>query len=106
MKLFLLRKDLFVFGISFEYFEIMYRLRGREVSYQSYMAVVILNMQFTFRLWKRKKEIVVPTPEGNITSSEIWQPEHSKEELTEEEKCPCFYGGTCPQGGKHKDDNV
>ena len=46
----------------------------------------------------------MPTPEGNITGSEIWQPEHSKEELTEEEKCPCFYGGTCPTGGEHKDD--
>ena len=45
----------------------------------------------------------MPTPEGNITGSEIWQPE--KEELTEEEKCPCFYGGTCPTGGEHKDDN-
>ena len=55
-----------------------------------------------FRSMVRGEEIM-PTPEGNITGSEIWQVE-PKEELTEEEKCPCFYGGTCPTGGEHKDD--
>ena len=65
-------------------------------------------------------EEIMPTPEGNITGSEIWQvaeqikeedkelldrlADEEKEELTEAEKCPCFYGGTCPTGGEHKDD--
>ena len=45
----------------------------------------------------------MPTPEGNISTSAIWQAQEPKEELTDEEKCPCFYGGTCPTNGEHKE---
>jgi hypothetical protein len=42
----------------------------------------------------------MPVPEGQITGSQIW----TTPETVEEEKCPCFYGGTCPTNGEHKDD--
>ena len=51
----------------------------------------------------------MPTPYGIISTSEgPVNPEEPKiekgtEELTDEEQCPCFYGGTCPTNGEHKE---
>jgi hypothetical protein len=44
-------------------------------------------------------EAIMPVPEGQITGSEVWTTPEAVEE-----KCPCFYGGTCPTNGEHKDD--
>ena len=41
----------------------------------------------------------MPIPGGEITTSEIWT--NQQPELVDEEKCPCFHGGTCPTDGKH-----
>lgn len=43
----------------------------------------------------------MPTPSGNITSSNFW--DGQEPELVSAEACPCFTGGTCPTEGKHKE---